>query len=528
MEDIKSDQADLDARLDELLSPWNRSDAPGVAVGVRHQGQTMFRAAYGMASLEAKRALSCSSRIRIGSTSKHMTALLTLLLAEEGLLDLDAPLKRYLSELGGPEGEATIRLHLQHRSGGRCYFDLSAIMHLDCVTPDDRPLELAIRQEDRNFEPGTAMIYCNSAYHLVSLAIERVLDQPFEQALHERLFTPLGMHETESLRSDHAIRPGLATLHVPTEDGSWRRGLFPVSNVMGEGGVISTIDDMLRWTAHLSSHSKFGSSATWSQLLERPKYADGASGNYALGLIHAEHRGRPTILHAGGVIGGLSQLLLLPDEDLEIVILANGAPDLDPVGLAYKIADLVLGEEGSDAQGGEAPEALLGHWFSHEDGMIYSIDRVEGRLLLGVAGGPPSVPINQNSDGEWVAEGVTISPLNLNLGQLDRGSIDIEFGGLTSIYRQGDGSAPAQLPSRSFASHDADGKASFIRSESADLLLLSDAFGKNEMALKWLDQRTALATSTRKGMPFTASILLDEDGDTFTLNTARTRWLKFK
>lgn len=521
-------QADVAARLEGLFARWESASAPGLAVGIRHRGEVIFRRAYGMASLEARRALTPRSRIRIGSTSKHMTALLALLLAEEGLIDLDAPLRRWLPELTGPEGEGTLRQHGQHRAGGRCYFDLSVIAHLDAIPPAGRALDLARRQTGRNFAPGSAMIYCNSSYHLMALAIERAGGAPFETLLYDRLFAPLGMHDTASIPDDRDIVPGMATLHVPMPGGGWRRGLFPNPDVRGEGAVVSTIDDMLIWTAHLLSRDRFGRAESWRQLLERPAYPDGVTGRYALGLIHGEHRGRAVIYHAGGVIGGLSQMLIFPDETLEIVILANGAPEADPVALALAAAHIVLGEGERESKAAPAPAGLAGTWASHETGMIYHLAADEAGLRLGVAGGPPVVPLTPESGGAWIAEPPTLSPLLIDPSGLAEGAIIIRFGGEAARYHQRcDGARPERLPDRPLAASDAEAEARFERSEAGDLLRISDPFGTNTMALDWHDHRIALATATRPGLPFTAAILLDADGDAFTLNTARTRWLRF-
>ncbi len=522
-------QGALQSRLAALFARWDRSDAPGLTVGISHFGQVIYRAGFGMASLEAARALTPRSRLRIGSTSKHMTALLALLLAEEGVLSLDQPIRRYLPDLAGPEGEPTIRQHLQHCGGGRCYFDLSVIAHLDTDNPPGRPLALAARQQGRNFAPGSAMIYCNSGYHLAALAIESATGRNFEQELARRLFAPLRMHDTASVPSDHLILPGMATLHVPdAAGGGWRRGIFPNPDVRGEGAVVSTIDDMLVWAKHLMARDRFGSARTWSELFDRPRFPDGSEGSYALGIIHGTHRGRPIWYHAGGVIGGLSQMLVFPEQALAIVILANGAPDADPVALALAAADVVLEADGAADPAPVLPEGLEGLWHSEVTGMVYTIAASEAGPRLGVAGAPAVVPLRPQGTC-WRAEAPTLSHLVIDpAGLAAHGTIAIRFGGKTALYRQRlPGARPAALPARIFAAPDAEATARFERTGDHDLLHISDSIGRNTMALDWLGERNALATSIRPGLPFTAAILLDPESDGFHLNTARTRWLRF-
>src|SRR5579871_5128602 len=119
----------LEAQLDALFAPWDRTDAPGLVVGIARRGAVIYRRGFGMASLEVGVANTPKTRMRVGSISKHFTCLLALLLAEEGKLDLEAPIRAYVPELTGPGGEPTLRQLMQHRGGSRCYLDLSFIGH---------------------------------------------------------------------------------------------------------------------------------------------------------------------------------------------------------------------------------------------------------------------------------------------------------------------------------------------------------------------------------------------------------------
>src|ERR1700679_55520 len=176
MSDTKTAEAEAPAKsvteqLDALFGPGNRADEPGLVVGVVKDGATVYRRGFGMASLETAVANTPKTRMRIGSTSKHFTGLLALLLAEEGKLDLDQPIRNFVAELSGPGGDPTPRQLLQHRGGSRCYLDLGFIGHGMNVPPIGWALAAQARQAGRNFEPGAAMLYNNGGYHLVSIAI---------------------------------------------------------------------------------------------------------------------------------------------------------------------------------------------------------------------------------------------------------------------------------------------------------------------------------------------------------------------
>src|SRR3546814_4809605 len=143
--------------LDKLFQPWNRSDAPGLIVGVAHKGATIYRRGFGLASVEHATANTPQTKMRIGSTSKHFTSLAVLLLAEDGRVDIDASLRTYLPELAGPVGAPTLRQLMQHVGGLRDPYDLPGILlcsAFPALIPDGVCLELSQSFTSANFAPG--------------------------------------------------------------------------------------------------------------------------------------------------------------------------------------------------------------------------------------------------------------------------------------------------------------------------------------------------------------------------------------
>ncbi len=522
-------------RLDELFAPWNRTDEPGVVVGVAKDGRVIYRRAFGMASLEHGVANTPTTRMRIGSISKHFTCLLALLLAEDGKLDLDQPVSAYIPELTGPGGEPTLRQLMQHRGGSRCYLDLSFIGHGMSTPPVGHALEILVRQKGRNFAPGAAMIYNNGGYHLTSIAIERVGGAPFEAQLKARLFDVVGMPDTVSLPSDHDITPGVAAMHIPSR-GAWRRGLFPSEEVRGEGAIVSTVDDMLRWTAHLRSRDRFGSSRTWAELTELPRYADGSLGVYALGLMLDEYRGLKTLHHSGGVMGGTAQMILFPDEGLDIVILANGAKAGDVGRLAQQIADVVLeGRVGPETPtiDAEPLKGALGDYWSPETRMVYSLSEEGGVLKLSLCKGQVGVPLVADADG-W---------MNLPAGGIGEIAVRLEgeellvrFGRETDrlqrlVEDDANAEAFAAAALGRYASDDADTVAVIERDGEGLVISQSDGLGRVRAPLIPLSPTVAYSKPRGALAQLRNVVSLDVAGGEatgFRLNTARTRNLEFR
>ncbi len=366
-------------RLDELLQPWHRNDAPGLVIGVASAGVPLFRRGFGLASVEHGTANTTATRMRIASTSKHFAALAALLLAEQGKLDIDVPVRSYLPELEGASGEPSLRQMMQHSSGVRDPYDLPGLMlfgNWSTVWCAGAGLEIGRRFSDTNFAPGECMVYSNQGYYLLSLVIERVSGMPFASFLKQRVLAPLGMTDTELLASDMQMVQGIASFHIAQPDGSYRRGIYPTEELLGSGGIVSTIDDMLKWLSHLRSEKKrVGTPSSWETMLQRPRYSSGATGDYCLGLIRETYRGVEIIHHAGAVMGCQSQMLTVPAHQLDIILMFNRM-DVSAPAIALKVVDCVLDGKLAPAAAPlsmEGRESLVGRWYSADSHRVFGV-----------------------------------------------------------------------------------------------------------------------------------------------------------
>ena len=523
-------------QLDALFAPWNRTDEPGLVVGVVKDGQLIYRRAFGMASLEHGAANTPTTRMRIGSISKHFTCLLALLLAEDGKLDLDAPIRAYIPELTGPGGDPTLRQLVQHRGGSRCYLDLGFIGHGIALAPNGYALKAQARQSGRNFAPGEAMIYNNGGYNLVSIALERVGGAPFEAQLKARLFDVVGMPDTASVPSDHDITPNVATFHLPRRGNRWRRGMVWTDELRGEGAIISNVDDMLRWMAHLRTRDRFGSAASWAQLTARPRYADGRVGDYALGLLIGKYRGLDILHHSGGVSGGSAQMLLLPNDGLDVFIMANGARDASPPLLSQKVVDIML----ADRVGPETPKLpaedykeWLGDYWSPETRMVYSLIDQQGSLALATAMSGVGGFLEARDDGRLVEPASGIGEVELTLGPGDR--LGLSFGPSSAAYERlsasaADAAAFAEAAVGTYFSADADATATIAAEGGALTIRTANGLGELPAPLIPLSAGVAYTKPVSLLAPYRTTISLElENGRAagFHLCTARTRNLEF-
>ena len=393
--------APIEVMLDTTFGAFNRGDAPGLMVGVAYKGQIVYRRGFGLASVELGVANSPTTRSRIGSTSKHFCCLAALLLAEGGKLDIDSNVRSHFPELPALAGEPTLRQLMTHTSGYRCYLSTGFIADGTAMRPPGAVMRMQSRQRDVNFAPGERFMYNNSGYHLLSLIVQRVSGMPFAQYLKDRIFDPVGMVDTALVSSDFEVLPRVAGLYLSEPGGGYRKGIFPTEEMLGEGGIISTVDDILLWLAHMRGRKRVGSEQSWGEMTTPARLKNGRVLNYALGLLKHDYRGVEVIHHPGGVFGGCSQMLTVPSHALDVIIVANKG-GVDAIRLAYDVVDAVLGDELAAAverRSSESCEPLLGrrYFSAARTGYQFGFDDVAGKLALSIMNGPP-VPLN--IDGE--------------------------------------------------------------------------------------------------------------------------------
>jgi CubicO group peptidase (beta-lactamase class C family) len=418
-----------------------------LAVAVAHHGRTIYRKAFGLANLELGVANTAHTRFRIGSTSKHFACMAALLLQEEGKLDIDAPANVVLPELPPLKGMPTLRQFMNHTSGYRCYLDLAGTAAGIAVQPAGKGLAAQLRQTDVNFAPGEAQLYNNGGYHLLSIAIDRVSGMRFEQFLKERLFTPLGMHDTDSMPSDLDVIPGMATLYstrppaLPAVDTpAWRRAIFLTEEVRGEGAIVSTVDDMLRWQAHLrvalAGQPRIGSAQSWRELVAKTTMNNGLISHYGLGLWRHDFRGLEIVHHGGSVLGGTCMMMTVPAQALDVILITNGAL-LHPNRTAEKLVSAVLHDKVSGPETPPAPEGntykhLFGTQYASERGLVIGFGEAGDKLGISMNGSPP-VPLLRDE-----ADELRINFEDQALGPLVLRKADLKAGA--------DGKAPKVLP----------------------------------------------------------------------------------
>ena len=330
-----------EAAVDAVFSRWSAS-TPGCAVGVAVNGQPLLERAYGMADLEHDVANAADTIFEAGSVSKQFTAAAVLLLAREGKLSLDDEVRKHVPELPDYGVPLTIRHMLTHTSGLRDWGELAAIAGWPRgkrAHTHAHVLDIVSRQKALNFPPGTNWSYSNTGFNLAAIIVSRVSGQSFAEFSRERIFKPLGMIRT-SWRDDYTrIVKHRAIAYEPLADGFHED--MPFENVHGNGGLLTTVADLLKWNENFVT-PKVGDAAFVREQQTVGRFTDGRPHEYALGLYVRPYRGVPEVSHSGSTAGYRAYVSRYPAQHLSVAVLCN-AGDANATQYAHSVAETYLG-----------------------------------------------------------------------------------------------------------------------------------------------------------------------------------------
>jgi CubicO group peptidase (beta-lactamase class C family) len=332
-------EINVKTQIDQLMRRYD-GPQPGASLLILRDGQPFVRRSYGFSNLEERTAAAPDTNYRLASVSKQFTAAAILLLAEDGKLGLDDPLRKWFPSLPDIANAMTIRQVLSHMSG--------LIDYEDVVPPemtqqlhDADVLKILETQNRTYFEPGKGYRYSNSGYALLALIVGKASGKDFATFLKERIFTPLGMSNTV------AYEEGISTVKhrafgYSEDKGSWERtDQSQTSAVLGDGGIYSSIDDLAKWDAALYD-DRLLSAKSRALAFTPVTDTDDPTVRYGMGWrITPELIGGRTLWHSGETIGFRNVIIRYPEQRLTVVLLSN-RNDPEPYQTARAIANLLL------------------------------------------------------------------------------------------------------------------------------------------------------------------------------------------
>jgi CubicO group peptidase (beta-lactamase class C family) len=312
------DVATADAAVRAFMA---REGIPAAHVTVMRGDSVLLQRGYGSTVLNDPKgpAPTASSIFPLGSISKQFTAALIVALADQGRVQLDAPVGRYLPEWFADEPALRVTHLLNQTSGLADFLWLEGYRKLadEATTPMTSYVALAAAAP-RRYAPGTRWSYSNTNYKALALIAERVAGRPFDSVLSDLVLRPAGV---DGIVPCHDLGPDQ---FVPGLSGEGKPAPLDASRAayVGDGGLCGNAEALAKWIRH-GFASREGQGPRLERLLQPTRLADGANVPYGYGVSTREFLGRAMSWHGGNVDGHSTQMAYLPEEDLSIVILVN-------------------------------------------------------------------------------------------------------------------------------------------------------------------------------------------------------------
>lgn len=296
-------------------------DIPGISIAVAVHGEIVWEEEWGLADVEDGTPVGRGTRFRIGSVSKALTSAAVGLLYEEGRLDLDAPVQRYVPSFPEKEYPITTRQLGGHTSGiphyGRGDF-ANFVRYESVVAALDK-----FKDRELLFVPGERYEYSSFGYNLISAVVEGAARVPFVEYMDSAVFAPLGM-ELTVVDDYRRIIPGRTDFYELTEAGDLRHAPFTDnSDVWAGGGYLSTSSDLVRFGVGMLNGTLL-SPETTGMMFTPTATSSGEPSPYGLGWRVSMAPGGVRILgHGGSHFGARAQLVLVPEHGVVFAMLAN-------------------------------------------------------------------------------------------------------------------------------------------------------------------------------------------------------------
>jgi CubicO group peptidase (beta-lactamase class C family) len=335
------------ALIDALFKGAVKPGEPGLAAIVVRKGQTLYRAAFGLANVELGVALKPDHVFRIGSVTKQFTSAAIMMLAEEGKLAVTDPITKFLPDYPTQGRTITIEHLLTHTSGIQSYTNMPKWRG---TWRQDLSLEALIdlfKDEPMQFAPGEQWRYNNSGYILLGAIIEKASGKRYADFAQERIFTPLGMKDTRYDLTEELVARRAAG-YDRTGDRIGNARYLSMTQPHAAGALISTVDDLAKWDAALTA-GRVMKPDSLARSFSPYKLASGNSTNYGYGWQISRYEGREVQEHGGGIFGFHAYVVRIPADGVYAAVLSNVSAAEPGAGLlARKAAAIAIGRPHAD------------------------------------------------------------------------------------------------------------------------------------------------------------------------------------
>jgi len=378
-----SNQAqNLESQIDDILNASYKPNEPGATALVYKKGEVIYRKGFGSANLELGVAMKPEYVFEIGSITKQFTAIAILMLEEQGKLNVEDDLTKFIPDYPTNGKKITIHHLLNHTSGIKSYTSLQSFMKH--ARTDMTPSELIdkFKNEPMDFDPGEKFLYNNSGYVILGHIIEIITGDTYANFIQNNIFDKVGMSNSYYGSMKKLIK-NRATGYQQNDSGYVNADYLSLTLPYAAGSLMSNVDDLLKWQKALNTN-KLISSKSYEKAINGSALNNGEHIGYGYGLGAGKIQGSKSISHGGGIFGYTTMGIYMPEEDVFVSVLTNCDCN-SPGGVANKITALVIGKPFLDkADAITLSEVKLKKWvgtYEFPDGAIRYITVNDGKIF---------------------------------------------------------------------------------------------------------------------------------------------------
>lgn len=309
--------------IDEFIADYtkNKSLSPGFSLAVMKEGRTTYIKSYGYSSMEGKTKITEDTCFYIASLAKSFTAASIMLLSEKSMLNLNDNINKYFKDLPKCYDDVNIINMINHTSGIKDYFTVYEENNESTDNMTNKNVyDFILRQKDLEFPCNSRYGYSNTAYVMLSLLVEKLSKQSFSDFLEDNFFRPLGMKNTFVFTKETQAIPNRA--YGYRKEGNKFSSFDYRGLTTGDGGIYSTISDLMLWMAAFDNESIFSKDRI-NNIFTSNKLNDGTIGKYGFGWFILNKDNVKVPFHAGQYNGFTNIMLKIPEEKVSIIILSN-------------------------------------------------------------------------------------------------------------------------------------------------------------------------------------------------------------
>ncbi|MGD9899502.1 MAG: serine hydrolase [Calditrichaceae bacterium] len=432
----------MTSQIDSFAGQWLKPDSPGGVIAVILDGKVAHKKAYGMMNLDKNLPAHTNTVFNIGSLSKQFTAASLVLLEEQGKISLDDDIRKYIPEFPDYGPTITIRNLLNHTSGITDYDWLTLLTGTaaEGSLTEKSLFDLITRQRQLNFTPGDEYYYSNSGYFLAGLIVKRVSGMTLAEFVSKNIFKPLGMNHSFIFDNPDLNQKNLATGYIAKNKHEYTEEHSFAGNIVGDGGVCTTIDDMILWDSNFIAN-KIGGTNFTKKMYRQGILNNGETIDYALGLQLKKYRGLNIAEHGGFTGGFKAHYLRFPNQGVSVIVLSN-LGNINANKLTKQIAELYLTDQmepvepkpavqtaaaiNTDLPEPEFDKKVYDNYVGRYDfggGFIMTVTR-KNEQLFGQATGQPAFKFFPEADNKFFlkvadAQGIFLRDENGRVSQLE-------------------------------------------------------------------------------------------------------------